>query len=139
MALHVPETRFGWLSCSPSFQEEDRSYDQRGACHCRRVNVEVVTEDGSPHGPKSFVLWNPPLSAPPPPPGQEAEAQQPPRLPQMSHTEGRTRAGSVRRAALLLFLLAFDLASLSGRGPHCSSNATSCTLCSSCKCTECSW
>lgn len=61
-------------------------------------NVEVVTEDGSPHGPRSFVLWNPPLSAPPPPAGQEAGEQLPARLPQMSHTEGRTRAGSVRRA-----------------------------------------
>ncbi|KAK9816796.1 hypothetical protein WJX72_005198 [[Myrmecia] bisecta] len=29
--------------------------------------VRVVSEDGSPHGPKCFVLWNPPLTA-----GQEA-------------------------------------------------------------------
>ncbi|BDA42593.1 probable ATP-dependent helicase hrq1 [Coccomyxa sp. Obi] len=55
-------------------------------------NVHVVSEDGSPHGPKSFVMWNPPLSMPPPRPGQEQE-----RLPRMSHTEGRTRQGNKRK------------------------------------------
>ena len=24
--------------------------------------MEVISEDGSPHGPKCFVLWNPPLT-----------------------------------------------------------------------------
>lgn len=24
--------------------------------------MQVVSEDGSPHGPKCFVLWNPPLT-----------------------------------------------------------------------------
>lgn len=28
------------------------------------AEVAVIKEDGSPQGPKSFVLWNPPLSAP---------------------------------------------------------------------------
>ena len=28
-------------------------------------DVRVISDDGSPHGPKSFVLWNPPLSHPP--------------------------------------------------------------------------
>jgi len=27
-------------------------------------DVQVVSEDGSPHGPKCFVLWNPPLTDP---------------------------------------------------------------------------
>ncbi|KAK2075786.1 hypothetical protein QBZ16_001527 [Prototheca wickerhamii] len=27
------------------------------------ARLHVVTEDGSPHGPKTFVLWNPPLAA----------------------------------------------------------------------------
>ena len=25
-------------------------------------DVTVISEDGSPHGPKCFVLWNPPLT-----------------------------------------------------------------------------
>lgn len=53
--------------------------------------MHVVSEDGSPHGPKSFVMWNPPLSIPSPKPGQEQE-----RKPRMSHTEGRTRQGNKR-------------------------------------------
>jgi len=60
----------------------------------------VVDEDGSPHGPKTFVLWNPPLSA-----GQKAAGgPQAPlaaaargpdgrfNLKRLSHTEGRVRA-----------------------------------------------
>ena len=54
-------------------------------------SVHVVSEDGSPHGHKSFIMWNPPLSIPPPKPGQEKERQ-----PRMSHTEGRTRQGNKR-------------------------------------------
>ena len=34
-------------------------------CICSGVErVTVVSEDGSPHGPQRFVLWNPPLTAP---------------------------------------------------------------------------
>ena len=67
------------------------------------ADVAVVTEDGSPHGPKSFLLWNPPLSNSPSAHREAAaDALAPPRLPQMSHTEGRTRAGSVKWAAHLL-------------------------------------
>ena len=28
------------------------------------ADVEVVSDDGSPHGPKTFVLWNPSLLVP---------------------------------------------------------------------------
>ena len=65
------------------------------------AEVAVVTEDGSPHGPKSFLMWNPPLSSGPAPQVAAADGLAPPRLPQMSHTEGRTRAGSVKWAAPL--------------------------------------
>jgi hypothetical protein len=54
--------------------------------------VHVVSQDGSPHGPKSFVLWNPPLTMPPQQPGGSGE-ERPPRI---SHTEGRLRSGSKR-------------------------------------------
>jgi ATP-dependent helicase YprA (DUF1998 family) len=68
--------------------------------------VVVVDEDGSPHGPKTFVLWNPPLSA-----GQKAAGgPQAPlaaaargldgrfNLKRLSHTEGRVRARMNKRA-----------------------------------------
>ena len=35
-----------------------------GPQHAGVPEVEVVSEDGSPHGPKTFVLWNPPLLQP---------------------------------------------------------------------------
>ncbi len=50
-------------------------------------NVHVVSEDGSPHGPKSFVLWNPPFAAP--------DRKSTTGL-NMSHTEGRKRGGAKR-------------------------------------------
>ena len=46
-------------------------------------HVETVGEDGSPHGPKCFVLWNPPLTMPALAGGVAGN---------MSHTEGRVRA-----------------------------------------------
>lgn len=59
--------------------------------------VTVVSEDGSPHGPKTFVLWNPPLTM-----GQSLKGALSPlsavtaegkfNLKNMSHTEGRVRA-----------------------------------------------
>ena len=50
-------------------------------------NVHVVSEDGSPHGPKSYVLWNPPFAAP--------DRKSTTGL-NMSHTEGRKRGGAKR-------------------------------------------
>lgn len=49
----------------------------------------VVTEDGSPHGPKTFVMWNPPLRQGGP-------------LGALSRTEERARGGErrSRRAGL---------------------------------------
>ena len=57
----------------------------------------MVSEDGSPHGPKTFVLWNPPLTM-----GQSLKGALAPlaavtadgkfNLKHMSHTEGRVRA-----------------------------------------------
>lgn len=32
--------------------------------HLSTIVLAVVTEDGSPQGPKTFVLWNPPLAVP---------------------------------------------------------------------------
>jgi hypothetical protein len=52
----------------------------------------VVSEDGSPHGPKSFVLWNPPFAAP------DRKGSGGKGL-NMSHTEGRKRGG-VKRFSL---------------------------------------
>ena len=49
--------------------------------------MHVVSEDGSPHGPKSFVLWNPPFAAP--------DRKSTTSL-NMSHTEGRKRGGAKR-------------------------------------------
>ena len=46
--------------------------------------VEVISEDGSPHGPKCFVLWNPPLTV-----SQQA-LNKGSRM-KMSRTEGRAR------------------------------------------------
>lgn len=43
--------------------------------------VQCVAEDGSPHGPKTFVLWNPPLTMPN---GSDSAANR-------SHTENRLR------------------------------------------------
>lgn len=69
--------------------------------------VTVVTEDGSPHGPKTFVLWNPPLTQ-----GRKARgamtalaaaAGSTPALfdlRHMSHTEGRVRARMNKCGAL---------------------------------------
>ena len=57
----------------------------------------MVSEDGSPHGPKTFVLWNPPLTM-----GKSLKGVLSPlsavtaegkfNLKHMSHTEGRVRA-----------------------------------------------
>lgn len=52
-------------------------------------HVHVVSEDGSPHGPKSFVLWNPPFAAP------DRKGSGGKGL-SMSHTEGRKRGGAKR-------------------------------------------
>lgn len=49
-------------------------------------DVTVVSEDGSPHGPQRFVLWNPPLTAP-------NRALAVANGKQMSRTEGRARKG----------------------------------------------
>ena len=49
-------------------------------------DVVVVTEDGSPHGPQRFVLWNPPLTAP-------NHALAVANGVQRSRTEGRARKG----------------------------------------------
>lgn len=46
--------------------------------------MEVISEDGSPHGPKCFVLWNPPLTV-----SQQA-LNKGSRM-KMSRTEGRAR------------------------------------------------
>lgn len=45
-----------YLSCSTP-----ASAHQHGPCPCCTALPAVVDEDGSPHGAKSFVLWNPPL------------------------------------------------------------------------------
>ena len=64
------------------------------AWHCTGVDhVHVVSEDGSPHGPKSFVLWNPPFAAP------AARGSGGKGL-NMSHTEGRKRGGAKRSLTL---------------------------------------
>ena len=52
-------------------------------------HVHVVSEDGSPHGPKNFVLWNPPFAAP------DRKGSGGKGL-NMSHTEGRKRGGAKR-------------------------------------------
>ena len=66
--------------------------------------VMVVSEDGSPHGPKTFVLWNPPLTMPPKPPGaahgDDAEPPTGPNLRHMSRTEARVSGKLLRRWAL---------------------------------------
>ena len=49
-------------------------------------DVHVVSDDGSPHGRKTFVLWNPPLTA-----SQLAKANS------MSRTEGRARNKGISR------------------------------------------
>lgn len=49
-------------------------------------DVCVVSQDGSPHGPQRFVLWNPPLTAP-------NHALAVANGVQMSRTEGRARKG----------------------------------------------
>ena len=54
-------------------------------CSCAGVEqVEVVSEDGSPHGPKCFVLWNPPLTV-------SQQARNKGAKMKMSRTEGRAR------------------------------------------------
>ena len=52
----------------------------------------MVSEDGSPHGPKSFVLWNPPFAAP------DRKGSGGKGL-NMSHTEGRKRGGAKRSSS----------------------------------------
>lgn len=42
----------------------DNAFDATNACNSGVSDVLVVSEDGSPHGPKCFVLWNPPLTHP---------------------------------------------------------------------------
>ena len=61
--------------------------DSGGAGSAGVDNVHVVSEDGSPHGPKSFVLWNPPFATP--------DRKSTTGL-NMSHTEGRKRGGAKR-------------------------------------------
>lgn len=62
--------------------------------------VHVVSDDGSPHGPRLFALWNPPLTvgkaggAPLP----AGAAKPPPRPGFLSHTESRVRSLELRRA-----------------------------------------
>lgn len=56
--------------------------------------MHVVSEDGSPHGPKSFVLWNPPFVAP------DRKGSGGKGL-NMSHTEGRKRGGAKRSSTFL--------------------------------------
>ncbi|KAL0027014.1 hypothetical protein WJX79_008750 [Trebouxia sp. C0005] len=56
--------------------------------------VEVISEDGSPHGPKCFVLWNPPLTV-------SQQALNKGSKMKMSRTEGRarlTKGGISKRA-----------------------------------------
>ncbi|KAL3163301.1 hypothetical protein ABBQ32_009693 [Trebouxia sp. C0010 RCD-2024] len=56
--------------------------------------VEVISEDGSPHGPKCFVLWNPPLTV-------SQQALNKGAKMKMSRTEGRarmTKGGISKRA-----------------------------------------
>lgn len=48
-----------------------------------------MTEDGSPHGPQRFVLWNPPLT-------RQAEASARSGNLHLSRTEGRARGGRGR-------------------------------------------
>lgn len=48
--------------------------------------MTVISQDGSPHGPQRFVLWNPPLTAP-------NRALAVANGVQMSRTEGRARKG----------------------------------------------
>ncbi|KAK9795209.1 hypothetical protein WJX73_000198 [Symbiochloris irregularis] len=50
--------------------------------------VRCIAEDGSPHGPKTFVLWNPPLTKPN---GGDSQAN-------LSHTENRLRTRITKRA-----------------------------------------
>ena len=76
MTSHAPsETHNVWLC------------DSDAAGFAGVENVHVVSEDGSPHGPKSFVLWNPPFATP--------DSKSTTGL-NMSHTEGRKRGGAKR-------------------------------------------
>lgn len=55
-------------------------------------DVEVVSQDGSPHGPKTFVLWNPPLLKPGRGGGGSGGGGNPlAGMPLMSRTEARAR------------------------------------------------
>lgn len=56
-------------------------------------DVHVITDDGSPHAPRIFAMWNPPLSAPNATPG----AAGPNGRVEFSHTEGRKRAPIEKR------------------------------------------
>lgn len=47
-------------------------------------DVRVVSDDGSPHGPKCFVLWNPPLTV-------SQKALDKGSRAKLSRTEGRAR------------------------------------------------
>lgn len=63
----------------------------------------VIDDDGSPHGPKTFVMWNPPLLKPPgrgkgkkggrgSNPGSGNDRENPLKgMPLMSRTESRAR------------------------------------------------
>eukprot|EP00884_Botryococcus_braunii_P004307 jgi/Botrbrau1/13878/Bobra.0056s0110.1 len=51
--------------------------------------VKLVSQDGSPHGPQRFVLWNPPLT-------RQAEASARSGNMHLSRTEGRARGGKGR-------------------------------------------
>ena len=82
----------------------------------------MVSEDGSPHGPKTFVLWNPPLTmgkglkgALSPLSAVTAEGKF--NLKHMSHTEGRVRARmnkcappSKPRRKLMRFIMGLEVA-----------------------------
>lgn len=63
-------------------------------------DVQVVSDDGSPHGPKCFVLWNPPLTVSQKALDKGSQAK-------LSRTEGRarlTKAGPTKYADFPLLL-----------------------------------
>ena len=88
----------GWLSLmtslAPSKTYDLQHCDSSAAGVAGVENVHVVSEDGSPHGPKSFVLWNPPFATP--------DRKSTTGL-NMSHTEGRKRGGAKRCGLRMTF------------------------------------